>query len=252
MIKEKVKQLLAREKCNLCQSKIYKFTPANDGYIENLQKKGFPIPVTDFETFNYQAYKCPVCQSNDRDRLMALYIQGFITDRKTGDKVRLLDIAPADSLRKYLQGTDGIIYRSADLYATDVDDNVDIQDMHIYKENSYDLVICSHVLEHVPDDQRSLREMYRILRPGGSCLLMVPIPLGNYKYDEELGSLSTEERERRFGQDDHMRLYTKKVFEERIRAAGFALQNFTIEDSSDDKAGRYGIGGRAVLYVGKK
>lgn len=90
-----------------------------------------------------------------------------------------MDIAPTEHLKNYLNSK--VLaqnYRSADLFMKDVDDNVDIQAMDIYPDNSWDLVICSHVLEHVPDDIKALSEIYRVLKKGGVAILMAPINLG--------------------------------------------------------------------------
>jgi SAM-dependent methyltransferase len=252
MIKEALKRVLAVHKCTVCGNKVYKFTPVSPEYIRNLRDKDFPIPVTDFETLNYSAYKCPFCQANDRDRLMALYLQKKVFRQAGKEKLKVLDLAPAEAFRQFLRQSPEVTYRSADLFMNDVDDKVDIQNMSIYKDNTFDVIICSHILEHVPDDRQSLRELYRVLRPGGSCLLMVPIPLGDYPYEEDLGNLTPEERERRFGQDDHVRLYTKKIWEERISAAGFILEKFSLSGMGTKEAATYGIAQKSVLYVGKK
>ena len=89
----------------------------------------------------------------------------------------LLDIAPNSSLKKFLLGLPGIRYQSADKYMEGVDLVVDIQDMGEVPSNAYDVFICSHVLEHVDDDKKALSELFRILKPGGFGILMVPIIL---------------------------------------------------------------------------
>jgi len=249
MIKELAKKILAGRKCNLCHNRIYKFIPISDSYINNLKEKGFPIPVNKFETLNYGEYTCPSCNANDRDRLIGLYLEKDLLENKERS---ILDIAPSSPVRAFLKQQPGVKYRSADLYMEDVDDKVDIQNMNIYKDNTFDVIICSHVLEHIPDDIQALREMYRILKPGGKCILLVPIPLEDVAYDEELGSLATKERERRFGQDDHVRLYTGKIFEERILAGGFRLEKTGTEGFSAEELKKYGIAPGSILYIGKK
>lgn len=198
-----------------------------------------------------EEYKCPYCNCNDRDRLIRLYIKEEILGGNI-NKQQLLDITPSTALRKSLQEGEKINYRSTDLYDEDVVDTSDIQNMNIYEENRFDLVICSHVLEHVPDDRKALSEMKRILKPGGKCLLLVPISLGNHVYDEDLSQISKAEREKRFGQDDHLRLYTKPVFESRIQEAGFELELADVSVLGKERFYKNGISAKSVLYIGKK
>src|ERR1700754_984943 len=154
MIKAFLKRLLATKRCNLCHSAVYKFTPINDNYINNLRNKGFSIPIDRFETLNFSAYTCPFCNATDRDRLIGLYIEKFLLESQQLD---ILEIAPSTAVRTFLRGKPNVRYRCADLYMEGVDDKVDIQDMHIYKDNTFDVIICSHVLEHVPDDLKAIR-----------------------------------------------------------------------------------------------
>lgn len=251
MIKQLIKKVLAKKKCNVCGSRIYRFDTISEEYIAYYKKAGFIVPFKDFETLHIEEYKCPFCNCNDRDRLIRLYIDGKILSGSS-NKQQLLDIAPSTSLRKSLQGSKKLQYRSTDLYDEDVDDKTDIQNMHIYDENRFDLIICSHVLEHVPDDRKALAEMNRILKPGGRCLLLVPIALGKHVYDEDLSQISKAEREKRFGQDDHLRLYTKPVFESRIKEAGFELELADMSALGKEQFYKYGISAKSVLYIGKK
>jgi len=251
LIKQLIKKALAKKKCNVCGSRVYRFDSISEEYISYYKKAGFIVSFEDFETLHTEEYKCPFCNCNDRDRLIRLYIEEKILSGSS-NKQQLLDIAPSTALRKSLQESEKISYRSTDLYDEDVDDKSDIQNMHIYEENRFDLVICSHVLEHVPDDRKALSEINRILKPGGRCLLLVPIALGNHVYDEDLSQISKAEREKRFGQDDHLRLYTKPVFESRIQEAGFELELADTSVLGKDRFYKNGISAKSVLYIGKK
>ena len=104
-----------------------------------------------------------------------------------------------------------------------VDDKVDISNMWLYDNNQFDFFICSHVLEHVPDDHKALSELHRILKPGGTGILMVPIILGLEEIDEDPFETDESERWRRFGQHDHVRVYSKEGFLKRARDAGFFI-----------------------------
>ena len=86
---------------------------------------------------------------------------------------------------------------------------------------SFDLVYCSHVLEHVNDDQQALREFWRVLKPGGIAVILVPI-IADTTF-EDLSVTNPAERERLFGQEDHVRRYGPDVID-RLRSAGFQVQ----------------------------
>lgn len=97
-----------------------------------------------------------------------------------------------------------------------------------YADNSFDLVICNHALEHIKDDARAIRELYRVCRPNGIAILMVPLQLENALTIEENPDeeLSAREREERFGQCDHGRIYGRDYFD-RLTAAGFTVGRLT-------------------------
>jgi ubiquinone/menaquinone biosynthesis C-methylase UbiE len=145
-----------------------------------------------------------------------------------------------------------VTYRTADLYADGVDDRLDITDMKIYADGSLDFFICSHVLEHVRDDRKALRELYRVLRPGGSGILLVPIVMCVEEIDEDPAVTAPKERWRRFGQDDHVRLYSKLGFLERVRQAGFVVREVKADDFGPKYFERHGITPQSVLYVVKR
>jgi len=91
-----------------------------------------------------------------------------------------------------------------------------------YADESFDLILCNHVLEHVPDDLKAMVEMRRVLKPGGIALLSVPIALTLEQTYEDPSAVSEEDRLRVFGQEDHCRIYGKD-FEHRLRKAGFQV-----------------------------
>jgi SAM-dependent methyltransferase len=221
-------------------------------YEENWEKFGFLYGYDDFETLNPNQYFCPKCGASDRDRLYALYLARMIDQDFTESPIKILDIAPAQGLKQFLLKYPNIEYQSADIHMEDVDIIVDVSDMIIIDKESYDFFICSHVLEHVTDDQKALSELYRILKPGGSGILMVPINLRLDKIREDPSVTDIGERWRRFGQDDHIRLYSKRGFIERCEEAGFTLHQYGIEFFGEDVFFLHGISPRSILYVVQK
>ncbi len=174
---------------------------------------------------------------------------------KGSDNTKLLDFAPSKTLRQlFFRKFKNIEYRTADLSMAGVDDYVDIQDLSIYNDNSWDVIICSHILEHVPNDQKALNELFRILKPKGSAIIMVPIFL-DVKETHEISNIdatSEDYRWKYFGQDDHLRMYSKTDFLNRIKAAGFSVNEYGVAYFGDQSFNQYGIHPRSILYVAAK
>jgi len=135
---------------------------------------------------------------------------------------------------------------------SDVDDKVDITNMPGYSDGQFDFFICSHVLEHVTDDAKALQELHRILRPGGKGIVMVPIILSLNQTQEDPTVEDEAERWRRFGQNDHVRLYSKNDFIKRIEQAGFRTHQLGEEYFGEELFRRSGITRQSVLYVAEK
>ena len=240
--------------CPVCNNKVHKFIPLPDFYKENLEKYGYLYSFNDAETLNYSAYSCPHCNASDRDRLYALYVQKLLMEQSDTDdtNIAILEIAPSRPLSEMLKKTGKITLRTADLMMDGVDDRIDITDMNCYAEGAFDAFICSHVLEHVPDDLKALRELFRILKPGGWGILMVPIILTLDQIDEDPLVEDIGERWRRFGQDDHVRMYSRNGLVERAEDAGFIVRQYGQEYFGADIFKNYGISEKSILYVVEK
>ena len=120
-------------------------------------------------------------------------------------------------------------------------------DMNLYGDSSVDFFICSHVLEHVEDDRKALRELYRILRQGGQGILIVPIILTIDEIDEDPYVTDEAERWRRFGQFDHVRIYSKPGFL-KSGGGGFTTTQLGSKTSEGDIQ-EHAISDQSVLYI---
>ena len=158
---------------------------------------------------------CPWCDSRPRHRMMWLWMRRE-TDLFSA-KRRLLHLAPERGLRARLASAKNISYTSADIEPQSVDVAIDLCASPL-RDASFDAIICSHVLEHIPDDRKAMKELVRMLRPGGWALLLVPLDLDR-RTDED-PSATKEERLARFGQEDHVRSYGHDYLD-RLRDAGF-------------------------------
>jgi predicted SAM-dependent methyltransferase len=160
---------------------------------------------------------CPECFSSDRERLLFLYLQRA-TDVFVAP-VKVLHVAPEPSLMQILSASPNIQYLSADILPGVGMQVVDVTQTG-FADAEFDLIICNHVLEHIPNDLQAMRELFRILSPSGTAILQVPISLvleGTY---EDLTITSPDERAEAFGQRDHVRIYARD-YASRLELAGF-------------------------------
>ncbi len=235
--------------CPVCRRPVVKFEPIGWDFIALLNDMGYIQPIFQGETFDPVNYYCPHCKSSDRDRLYALFLEQYLNKLDKSIKHRFIDFAPAPQLSMFLRSCPFLEYRSADLFAAQVDDRVDIMNMPLYESESVDFFLCSHVLEHVPDDRKAIAELYRILKPGKCGILMVPICLTLQSTYENPAIVSEAERWKHFGQNDHLRIYAKNDFIQKTKAAGFTVHQLDISVFGTEMFMRHGIHKRSVLYV---
>lgn len=252
---DKAYQLGGRFRCSVCKRDVRCFAPLAESFFRNWSKHGFDLPLDRLEMINLHQYSCPWCGVSDRDRLFVLYFEEIAKDIQHRPSCRFIEFAPIGALTRNLRLLFGqnVDYRTADFMMPGVDDFVDLCDMRAtYRDNSVDAFLCSHVLEHVPDDRQAFRELFRILRPGGWGVLLAPIHLDLNESREGGGLMSEEDRWKHFGQDDHLRLYSKADFESRIREAGFTLEIIGPEFFSSATLQRHGLLAHSTLYVARK
>ena len=163
--------------------------------------------------------RCPGCLSLERHRLTLLFLRAK-TDLFDGNRPkRLLHVAPEAVMRPLFAEAAGDGYLTADLLEPDVMEKMDICDIR-HPDGSFEIIYCSHVLEHVPDDRKAMREFYRTLEPGGWAVLNVPVTADVTV--EDPNETDPAERLRRFGQVDHLRRYGPD-YADRLKEAGFRV-----------------------------
>jgi predicted SAM-dependent methyltransferase len=238
-------------RCPVCREKVSFFHRLPDFYLKIQDEVGYVHPVFQMETMNLLSYSCPNCGASDRERLYALYFQHIFKPKVANFK--LLDIAPDKPLQKFVKKYfSDFEYRTADLMKEDVDDRVDITKMDIYPDNHFDFFICSHVLEHVEEDRKAMKELFRILKPGGQGIVMVPILL-SLTEDYVTPEAKTEnDRWKYYGQHDHVRMYSKPGFIAKLKDAGFTVQEFNKDTFGVSLFNTSGVHMRSVLYVVEK
>ena len=173
-----------------------------------------------FRAFRLQGRVCPRCSSHGRHRLLWLYLD--LDPELLSSAESILHLAPEYSLRRLLSRLEGVKYVTADLDSPLADDAVDIRSLP-YADGSFGALICSHVLEHVDDDRGAMRELHRVLRPGGWAIVMAPVEPGRETTLEDPDAIDDVQRLRLFGQEDHVRLYGSDLAQ-RLEEAGFEVR----------------------------
>jgi SAM-dependent methyltransferase len=230
--------------CPFCKKSFRKFLPG-----------GFDLPVLFEKQIIGAGYRlnnvCPRCYSLDRDRLVYLFLH-----EKTNiftAPVKVFHVAPEGCLRALLNSMPNVTYRSGvkyleGYYYEKSTNLLDITELPFENEN-FDVIICNHVLEHIQDDTKAIRELYRVLKPGGWAILQVPISKMLPKTFEDPSVASAEERERVFGQFDHVRIYGLD-YKDRLAKAGFTVRTFNpTEEKWPGDIARYAINPKEDLYV---
>lgn len=193
-----------------------------------------------------QGALCPDCGSLERHRLQWLYLKH--PDRLSNG-IRVLHIAPEPCLSDRIR-LRPIVYVTADLNATHVAVRLDVTRLG-FADDSFDLILCSHVLEHVPDDAAALSELYRVLAPGGWSMLQVPIEPALRETYEDPAITDPALREVHFRQSDHVRLYGGD-YASRLEAAGFDVTVDTFAFKLPvPMVKRYGLVPE-IIHVGRK
>ena len=203
----------SRRYCTVCKSHLRSFRPY--GHVKRLDAK------------------CPVCDSVERHRFTWSFFERC-TDLFDGLPKRMLHIGPEPAFEKRLRALDNLDYTTADFQDRQADVLMDITRIQ-YPDDSFDVIHCSHVLEHVSDDRRAMRELSRVLRPTGWATILVPVIAERTWEDPNI--TAPEERAKYFGQWDHVRAYGPD-FIERLAAEGFEVRRMTAGDvleSADER-----------------
>jgi SAM-dependent methyltransferase len=162
---------------------------------------------------------------------------------------RVLHIAPEPSLQERLTRLQNLDYLSGDLESPGAMVKMDVTDIP-YGDACFDAVLCLHVLEHVADDRAAMRELLRVLKPGGWAIVQCPVE-GDETF-EDATIVSARERRRIFGQDDHLRVYGRDL-ELRLRSAGFVVDVIPFARQLGDEAcRRYGLDPSECIYLTRK
>ena len=191
----------------------------------------------------------PDSLSLERHRLMWLFLKNktnFFTDN-----LKFLHIAPEYCFIKIFKGMKNLDYLTADLISPWADVKMDVHDIP-FEENTFDVVICNHVLEHVDDADKVMKEFYRVMKPGGWGIFQVPIDYNNSVTIEDKSVTDPRERERLYWQSDHLRLFGLD-YGDKLTAAGFKVTESNFINEIDPKlVKRYALDKNEIVYYCQK
>ena len=191
----------------------------------------------------------PGTLSLERHRQMWLYLKNETDFFAKNYKV--LHIAPEQEFLRRFKKMKNLEYTSADLFSPIVDVKADILDLP-FDDEIFDIVICNHVLEHIEDDRKAMSELYRVMKKGGWGILQVPMKNSLEKTYEDFSITDPKERQKHFGQYDHVRWYGMDYFE-RLESVGFnAEANFYSQKFTDADIKRFGLNKNEILPIVRK
>jgi SAM-dependent methyltransferase len=192
-----------------------------------------PIDGKSFKTFLPYGYGkqrpnvlSPSTLSLERHRLLWLYLKNetdfFSRDPETSSALRVLHFAPEQCFLKRFRKLNNLDYTTTDLLSPIADIKADICNLP-FEDNSYDVILCNHVLEHIPDDTKAMQELYRVMKPGGYGIFQIPQDLNRETTFEDDTITDKAKRDKIFGQYDHVRVYGRDYFN-KLRSIGFKVE----------------------------
>ena len=181
---------------------------------------------------------CPGTLSLERHRLLWLYLE--METRFLEQSLKVLHLAPEQVLYKKFKSFEHWNYTTADLDSPLAEVKADICALP-FEENTYDLILCNHVLEHIQDHIKAMEELYRVLKKGGTLIAQVPLEEQREKTFEDNSILDKKERTKVFGQYDHVRIYGKDFYSF-LDQVGFKSQAISYASSlTEEEFNRFGL-----------
>ncbi|MEK6246567.1 MAG: methyltransferase domain-containing protein [Planctomycetales bacterium] len=192
-----------------------------------------------------QSMQCPRCGSLERQRLLWIYLNSE-TDLFQRP-LKLLHFAPEAELKPRFIRCENIQYTTADLYSPLVDVRTDIMDL-VFEDCSFDVALCSHVLDHVDDDRKAMQEIARVLKPTGWLILQSSVDTSRNETKEDPQAITPQQRERAYGRSDLARLYGLDIVQ-RLTEAGFEVRSVDYASQlSAEVVRRSGLEDRTGIY----
>ena len=191
----------------------------------------------------------PGTLSLERHRLLWLYLNN--ETNFFSKTLKVLHIAPEQCFYNLFKNLKNINYTTFDLNSPLADIKGDICNLP-FKENSFDFILCNHVLEHINDDKKAMKELYRVLNKNGTAILQVPINQKSSKTFEDNSIVDKKQRIEKFGQYDHIRLYGLDYFK-KLESFGFKVDPLKYsKEFTESEIIKYGLIKDEIIPVCKK
>lgn len=245
MLKKAIKKLIrlvknvyrksgSNHQCYICKNKLRSFTKYGGGYKSMPKfRRNLNMVGSDLDNFS-----CPYCNSHDRER----HLYMFFDELNIWENIHtaeILHFAPETNLSNKIEELTPRRYIKGDFNPQN-DGEVKIDATNIqFKDNSFDLLLCNHVLEHIPEYLKALSEIYRVIKPGGFAILQTPYSTVLSSNFEERNINTDELRFFFYGQSDHFRLFSEKQFFSDLQSVGFTLDIKKNIDFFDDNTSNY-------------
>lgn len=233
--------------CCICERRVRRFLPYRRG-LASVPPLMLQLAVVGSDV---EHFECPVCQSHDRERHLFMYMKASgLLPRMAG--TRILHLAPEHHLQRFVRAVEPAEYILGDLFpASPGIQRVDLEAVP-YPEEYFDFVLANHVLEHVQDDGLALREIFRVLRPGGHAILQTPYASGLTNTFEDPSIRTEQACLQAYGQEDHRRLYGQDIVS-RVAASGLRSAMVThAELLPDVNAARKGVNPAEPFFLFQK
>lgn len=232
-----------RKKCYICENTFDHFLKYHGGN-ENIPEFRRRLKLVDSDR---DEFGCPYCNSFDRERHLFMYFDGANIWERVKN-ARILHFAPEKNLSEKIKGLSPKEYVLAD-FAPKNDQIKKVDATRIpYQDDSFDVVICNHVLEHIPEYFRAMQEIYRVLSPGGMAILQTPYSkILKRNFEDE--NLNTDDlRWFFYGENDHYRIFSEEHFFADLEKAGFALEILGHQDMLEEHdSSYYGVNSKEDL-----
>jgi len=215
-----------------------------------------PIDGKSFRTFLPYGYESPrenvlspSTLSLERHRLLWLYLKN--ETEFFSKPLKVLHFAPEQAFYKRFKKLGNIEYTTTDLNSPLADVKADICNLP-FPENAFDVILCNHVLEHIPNDTKAMQELYRVMKPGGWGIFQIPQDLKRETTFEDDSITDNKERARIFGQYDHVRIYGRDYFD-KLRSIGFTVEEVDYTQTlSPEAVQKYRLAQGEIIPLVKK
>ncbi|MER3328395.1 MAG: class I SAM-dependent methyltransferase [Candidatus Kapaibacterium sp.] len=172
---------------------------------------------------------CPMCGSLPRTRRLWQLVEPEVAGKD------ILHFSPSKTMRDKIASSNPKSY-----ITTDYEDEFEADKRHDIQaidepDNSFDIILCYHVLEHIPDDKKAMSELYRVLKPGGFCYIQTPFKDGDIYEDSSV--TTSVDRLLHFGQKDHLRIYSAQGLKSRLEENGFKAEFKEYTEPNDNRLG---------------